>query len=235
MLNVRFKLSTLTSHRSYFKLLYIHKFSFIPSGFFLYHSAPNPRTCYSSHLTQPFAHTTALINFFISSTKLRNSIPEALVSCDSVRCLNTIVKILLLCLNCLFVAITVITIVIIAIVITIFSFFQGSFVLAYWNPCMDCLALFAQHNKNNKRRGRCLPECNCFSLTGLCWSCYKHQTDQQLQQESSSGRYRFLKGLKLTMILIKTSHHSIFNLQTQVMFMSNLNIFGWSSFRHCGQ
>ena len=66
-LNTWFKLPTLSSHRSYFKLLYTYKLLnsilFCPIEFYCFHPNPNLRVFHSRQLVQPFARTSA---FYIS-------------------------------------------------------------------------------------------------------------------------------------------------------------------------
>ena len=88
-LTSQFQLPTLSSHRSYHKLLCTYKFlngySFCPSGLFTFHHDPNPRLYHSKYLVQPFAKTVSFFNsYFVSSVRLWNSLPNEVVLCNDV-------------------------------------------------------------------------------------------------------------------------------------------------------
>ena len=88
-LTSRFQLPTLSSRRSYHKLLCTYKFlngySFCPSGLFTFHHDPNPRLYHSKHLVQPFARTVSFFNsYFVSSVRLWNSLPNEVVLCNNI-------------------------------------------------------------------------------------------------------------------------------------------------------
>ena len=67
-LNSQFQLATLTSRRSYFKLLMTLKFSngllYYPPDLFVFNASPNTRVSHSSQLVVPFAKTAAYFNSF---------------------------------------------------------------------------------------------------------------------------------------------------------------------------
>ena len=84
-LNTRFKLPTLSSRRSYFKMLYTYKLLnsilFCPIGFSCFHPNPNLRVFHSRQLV---CKNQCFTSFFISEVKLWNPLPEDLVTCTSI-------------------------------------------------------------------------------------------------------------------------------------------------------
>ena len=96
-LTSRFQLPTLSSHRSYHKLLCTYKFlngySFCPSGLFTFHHNPNPRLYHSKYLVQPFAKTVSYFNSYsVSSVRLWNSLPNEVVLCNDISSFKSNVK-----------------------------------------------------------------------------------------------------------------------------------------------
>ena len=88
-LNSQFQLPTLTSRRSYLKLLMTFKFLngllYCPPDLFVFNASPNTRVSHSSQLVVPFTKTAAYFNsFFVSTTRLWNSLPANYVHHDSV-------------------------------------------------------------------------------------------------------------------------------------------------------
>ena len=88
-LNSELNLTTLSSRRAYFKVLYVYKFLngylYCPPGLFVLRSNVTTRINYPKQLLQPFAKTSAFFNsFFISSTKLWNALPAEAVLNSSI-------------------------------------------------------------------------------------------------------------------------------------------------------
>ena len=96
-LNHHFKLPSLSSCRAYFKLLTTYKclnnYMYCPTTNFSLHPKPNLRVCHSKQLTVPLAKTSAYFNsFFISSTRLWNSLPPHVVLCDNIAYFKSALK-----------------------------------------------------------------------------------------------------------------------------------------------
>ena len=96
-LNHHFKLPSLSSRRAYFKLLTTYKclnnYMYCPTTNFSLHPKPNLRVCHSKQLTVPLAKTSAYFNsFFISSTRLWNSLPPHVVLCDNIAYFKSALK-----------------------------------------------------------------------------------------------------------------------------------------------
>ena len=77
-LNHHFQLPSLSSRRTYFKVLSTYKclntYTFCPPGNFSLRANPNLRVCHCKQLVVPFAKNSAFYNsFFISSARLWNS------------------------------------------------------------------------------------------------------------------------------------------------------------------
>ena len=88
-LNSELNLTTLSSRRAYFKVLYVYKFLngylYCPPGLFVLRSNVTTRINHPKQLLQPFAKTSAFFNsFFISSTKLWNALPAEVVLNSSI-------------------------------------------------------------------------------------------------------------------------------------------------------
>jgi len=96
-LNHHFKLPSLSSRRTYFKVLSTYKClnssTFCPPGNFSLHENPNLCVCHSKQLVVPFAKTSAFYNSFsISSAKLWNSLPSHVILCANLSTFKNAVK-----------------------------------------------------------------------------------------------------------------------------------------------
>ena len=83
-LNSELNLTTLSSRRAYFKVLYVYKFLneylYCPPGLFVLRSNVTTRINHTKQLLQPFAKTSRFFYFFfIYSTKLWNALPAEAV------------------------------------------------------------------------------------------------------------------------------------------------------------
>ena len=83
-LNSKLNLSTLSSRRTYFKVLYVYKFLnghlYCPPDLFIWRPNVKVRVCHPKQLLQPFAKTSAFSSsYFVSSVKLWNFLPDELV------------------------------------------------------------------------------------------------------------------------------------------------------------
>ena len=83
-LNSKLNLSTLSSRRTYFKVLYVYKFLnghlYCPPDLFIWRPNVKVRVCHPKQLLQPFAKTSAFSSsYFVSSVKLWNFLPAELV------------------------------------------------------------------------------------------------------------------------------------------------------------
>ena len=100
-LNHHFQFPSLSSRRTYFKVLSTYKclngYTFCSPSNFSLHENPNLRVCHCKQLLVPFAKTSAFYHsFFISSARLWNSLLSHVILCSNVSTFKNAVKPLLL-------------------------------------------------------------------------------------------------------------------------------------------